>query len=194
MNTIPAVTRSVLIGLGLIIASTGAHAKVYRCVVNGNTTYSDRPCEGTDSETVNMVAPAAKAAPAAKVALAAKAGSAIDISTDKPTATPAPPVPPAPPATPSAAAPAATPASKSAASGNGWHLAGEYSDRVRNSSKTLKRASYGVECDVSRRRPFVYAINGRYSLTAPSHNGTNQLQGPYYDSLDAAAAAACTAK
>jgi Domain of unknown function (DUF4124) len=185
MNIIPSVTRSVVIGLGLIVASTGAHAKVYRCVVNGNTTYSDRPCEGTDSETVNMVAPsAAKAGPAV-----AKATPAVESPADKPAVTTRPVVA----AKFTASSPVDAPPA-AAAAGKDWHLAGEYSDRVRDSSRTLKRASYGIECSATRRRPFVYAINGRYSLTAPSRSGNNQLQGPFYDSLDAAATAACAAK
>ena len=179
MNKIPSVTRSLLIGCGLIIASTGAHAKVYRCVVNGHTTYSDLPCEGANSETVNMVAPASNA-PAPVEPKRERKPDSVAVTANASANTAAPTV--------------AAPTVKPAASGQGWHLAGEYNDRVRSSSKTLKRASYGIECDVSKRRPFVYAINNRYSLTAPNHSVPNQLQGPFYDSLDAAAAAACAAK
>jgi hypothetical protein len=198
MNTIPSLPRSVatrsiatrsiatrlaLICLGLIIASTEAHAKVYRCVVNGNTTYTDRPCAGSDSETVNMVAPQSSAGPAGlspKVATLAKA----------------------PPLSVSAAADSKQEhtAPKSAASG--WRLAGGYSDRVTEpsgskageSQKTLRRSSYGIECEGSGLRPSVYAINNRYSLTAPDRSQNNKLQGPFFDTLDAAATAACAPK
>ena len=193
MNTIPSVMRSVVIGLGLIMASTGVHAKVYRCVVNGNTTYSDRPCEGTDSETVNMVAPSvanaqpAMAKPTPTPAPAPTAAAAVTVAEKLPAAVGAP-------AANHVAATAAAPARAQLAAGKEWHLAGEYSDRVRDSAKTLQRASYGIECTASHRRPFVYAINGSYSLTAPSRSGNNQLQGPFYNSLDSAASAACASK
>jgi len=174
MNTTPSLTRLILIGLGLAFASAGAQAKVYRCVVNGNTTYTDRPCAGADSETVNMVAPQSKSeAPAKAPPLSAPAAS-------EPKQEHTPP--------------------KSAAAG--WHLAGGYSDRVTEpsgsragaSQKTLKRSSYGIECEGSGLRPSVYAINNRYSLSAPDRVQNNKLQGPFFNSLDAAATAACAGK
>ena len=166
MNTIPSMTRTALFSLGLIVVSTAAQAKVYRCTVNGATTYTDRPCVGTESETVSMSAPR-PGAPASDAA-----------------AKPVPKV-------------RKTTSATATSGGTGWRLAGGYSDHVKDSAghRTLTRTSYGIECDKNAKlRLTVYGLNARYSLTTPDHSAKNTLQGPYFDSLDAAASAACAAK
>ncbi len=153
MTTISSIAPTILVALGLLIASAPVQAKVYKCTINGNITYSDLPCESAEKEAV------------------------------KPVPAPSPPA-------------ADTPA------GPGWRLAGGYTDHVKDpsatqangSKRTVKRSSYGIECEVSGRRPFVYAINNRYTLIRPDHNGKKTLQGPFFDTLEAAAAAACAAK
>ena len=204
MHTIFGMTRPVLIGLCLVIASTGAHAKVYHCVVNGSTTYMDRPCAGADSETVNMVAPQSNA-PVTNSATANAAVKAAVNGTANAAAVPAQPqtaaVEKAPPVL-AAASESKHDRKMSKSTGAGWHLAGGYSDRVTvpaasnpaGATKTLKRASYGIECEASGLRPSVYSIDDRYTLTLPDRNGINKLQGPFFDSLDAAADAACAGK
>jgi hypothetical protein len=187
MHKILPAIRPMLIGLGLIVASASAEAKVYRCVVDGNTTYADRPCAGADSEAVNMIAPRSNPGPAAAVPKVASVANT------------APAKAPAPAAANAADSRPERAVAKSAVAG--WRIAGGYRDRIPEQDtkpgavqKSVRRASYGIECEGSGLRPSVYAINDRYSLTAPDHGKADALRGPFYDSLDAAAAAACAAK
>jgi hypothetical protein len=80
-----------------------------------------------------------------------------------------------------------------------WRLAGEYSDRIADPAAMqgqgrphmVKRSSYGIICEATGARRRVYAVDGRYSLATPKRRGALDAAAPLFDSLEAAAGAAC---
>lgn len=104
-----------------------------------------------------------------------------------------------PPGLPSGSPPGAPAPARTIEAPGKWRLAGEYSDRIADPAAMqgqgrphmVKRSSYGIICEATGARRRVYAVDGRYSLATPNRRGALDATAPLFDSLDAAAGAAC---